>query len=126
MNQRALPRWLPAALCLAVLAGATTPLAAQAFNYAEALQKSMFFYEAQQSGPLPSWNRVQWRGGAALNDGADVGRNLTGGWFDAGDHVKYGFPMAASATLLAWGGVEYRDAYADAGQLEALLDNLRF
>ena len=30
---------------------------APAFNYAEALQKSLYFYEAQQSGPLPSWNR---------------------------------------------------------------------
>ena len=29
------------------------PLAAPRFNYAEALQKSVLFYEAQQSGKLP-------------------------------------------------------------------------
>ncbi|MEH1164459.1 glycoside hydrolase family 9 protein [Micromonospora sp. CPCC 205539] len=96
------------------------------FNYAEALQKSLFFYEAQQSGPLPDWNRVSWRGDSALTDGADVGQDLTGGWYDAGDHVKFGFPMAFSATMLAWGAVEYRAGYAASGQLPHLLNNLRF
>ncbi|MFE9956619.1 glycoside hydrolase family 9 protein [Micromonospora sp. NPDC005299] len=109
-------------------AGARTgsALAAPAFNYAEALQKSLFFYEAQQSGRKPAWNRVSWRGDSALTDGADVGLDLTGGWYDAGDHVKFGFPMAFSATMLAWGAVEYRDAYAASGQLPNLLNNLRW
>ncbi|MGN9803493.1 glycoside hydrolase family 9 protein [Micromonospora sp. L32] len=100
--------------------------AAPAFNYSEALQKSLFFYEAQQSGRKPSWNRVSWRGDSALTDGADVGLDLTGGWYDAGDHVKFGFPMAFSATMLAWGAVEYRDGYVASGQLPHLLNNLRF
>ncbi|MFY1684342.1 glycoside hydrolase family 9 protein [Micromonospora sp. WMMD730] len=96
------------------------------FNYPEALQKSLLFYEAQQSGKKPSWNRVSWRGDSALTDGADVGVDLTGGWYDAGDHVKFGFPMAFSATMLAWGAVEYRDGYVASGQLTPLLNNLRF
>ncbi|WFE64706.1 glycoside hydrolase family 9 protein [Micromonospora sp. WMMD714] len=96
------------------------------FNYPEALQKSLLFYEAQQSGKKPSWNRVSWRGDSALTDGSDVGVDLTGGWYDAGDHVKFGFPMAFSATMLAWGAVEYRDGYVAAGQLTPLLNNLRF
>ncbi|GIJ28722.1 hypothetical protein Vqi01_38840 [Micromonospora qiuiae] len=100
--------------------------AAPAFNYAEALQKSLLFYEAQQSGKLPEWNRVSWRGDSALRDGADVGLDLTGGWYDAGDHVKFGFPMAFSTTMLAWGAVEYRSGYAASGQLTHLLNNLRF
>ena len=79
----------------------TTKAQGPAFNYGEALQKSLFFYEAQQSGVLPDWNRVNWRGDSALNDGADVGRDLTGGWYDAGDHVKFGLPMAGSVTMLA-------------------------
>ena len=45
---------------------ASAPLTANAaeevdINYAEALQKSMFFYEVQQCGELPDWNFVQWR-----------------------------------------------------------------
>jgi endoglucanase len=104
----------------------TTTAQGPSFNYGEALQKSLFFYEAQQSGVLPDWNRVNWRGDSGLNDGADVGRDLTGGWYDAGDHVKFGFPMAASVTLLAMGAVEYRSAYVQSGQLTHLLNNLRF
>jgi hypothetical protein len=114
------------ALAVTAPAGAAPAVAAPAFNYAEALQKSLFFYEAQQSGRLPDWNRVSWRGDSALTDGADVGVDLTGGWYDAGDHVKFGFPMAFSATMLAWGAVEYRDGYVASGQLPHLLNNLRF
>jgi endoglucanase len=103
------------------------PVAATgAFDYGEALQKSLFFYEAQRSGKLPAARRVSWRGDSGLRDGADVGHDLTGGWYDAGDHVKFGFPMAASATMLAWGLVEYRDAYASSCQLPVALDQLRW
>ncbi|WP_442932451.1 glycoside hydrolase family 9 protein [Micromonospora sp. NBC_01699] len=110
----------------APVAASGTAVAAPAYNYAEALQKSLYFYEAQQSGRLPDWNRVSWRGDSALTDGADAGLDLTGGWYDAGDHVKFGFPMAFSATMLAWGAVEYRDGYAASGQLPHLLNNLRY
>ncbi|MFF5218898.1 glycoside hydrolase family 9 protein [Micromonospora sp. NPDC000442] len=106
--------------------GAVTAAAGPTFNYAEALQKSLLFYEAQQSGELPDWNRVSWRGDSGLRDGSDVGVDLTGGWYDAGDHVKFGFPMAFSATMLAWGAVEYRAGYAASGQLTHLLNNLRY
>jgi hypothetical protein len=103
------------------------PLAkAAAFNYAEALQKSIFFYECQRGGKLPKNNRVSWRGDSGLQDGADNGVDLAGGWYDAGDHVKFGLPMAASATMLAWGVVEYRDGFVKAGQLEPMLDNLKW
>jgi endoglucanase len=101
-------------------------LFAQSFNYGEALQKSLFFYEAQRSGALPTTKRINWRGDSGLSDGADVGRDLTGGWYDAGDHVKFGLPMAASATMLAWGIVENRSAYVSTGQLDTALDQLKW
>lgn len=107
-------------------AGSVPAQAAGPYNYGEALQKSIWFYEAQQSGPKPSWSRVGWRSDSALTDGSDVGVNLTGGWYDAGDHVKFGLPMAFSTTMLAWGAVEYRNAYTNSGQLAPLLNNLRF
>ena len=42
-------------------------------------------------------------------DGCDVGKQLYGGWFDAGDHVKFGFPMAWTTTVLAWGMIDYEN-----------------
>lgn len=131
-NYSSIIRWRIPVLCLALLtlfvlaAASPAAQAAAPFNYGEALQKSLFFYEAQQSGPKPTWNRVTWRGPSGLTDGADVGKDLTGGWYDAGDHVKFGFPMAASTTMLAWGAVEYRDAYVQSGQLDELTNNLKF
>src|SRR5688572_2969948 len=112
------------ATCMALFSPAL--YAQSSFNYAEALQKSLFFYEAQRSGDLPANNRVNWRGDSGLQDGADVGRDLTGGWYDAGDHVKFGLPMAATATMLAWSLVEYRNAYVQTGQLANALDQLKW
>ncbi|SEB05567.1 endoglucanase Cel9A [Paenibacillus sp. 276b] len=122
------------ALSVGLLAGSTSiqawsgkaDAAAGNHNYAEALQKAVYFYETQRSGNLPEDNRVEWRGDSGLNDGADVGVDLTGGWYDAGDHVKFGLPMAYSATMLAWSVVEYREGYEQAGQLEEIKDNLRW
>jgi endoglucanase len=127
-SPRTLLATLTALLLGAGLVWVTAPAgaaAAPAYSYGEALQKSLFFYEAQVSGRKPAWNRVSWRGDSALRDGADVGLDLTGGWYDAGDHVKFGLPMAFSTTMLAWGAVENRAAYANSGQLTHLLDNLR-
>ncbi len=115
---------LAAGLLAAPLASGAS--AAPAFNYAEALQKSMYFYQAQRSGDLPADFPVSWRGDSGLTDGADVGKDLTGGWYDAGDHVKFGLPMAFSATMLAWGAIESPGGYTKAGQLDELKDNLRF
>ncbi|KAJ8476759.1 hypothetical protein OPV22_020486 [Ensete ventricosum] len=72
-----------------------------------ALTKSLLFFEAQRSGKLPPNQRVTWRGDSALNDGKDNGVDLSGGYFDAGDNVKFGFPFAYSLTAIAWGVVEF-------------------
>ena len=92
------------------------------FNYGKALQFSYLFYEANRSGALPAHNRIEWRGNSTMNDGSDVRRDLTGGYFDAGDHVKFGFPMAYSMTMLAWGAIVFEDAYRNTGQLEIAKD----
>lgn len=111
------------------------------FNYGEALQKSFLFYGAQRSGELPSNNRIDWRNDSALGDtqaiydannngtldpGETISRDLSGGYYDAGDYMKYAFPMAASMTMLSWGVVEYRDAYENSGQLDEVLDTIKW
>lgn len=95
-------------------------------NYGEALQKSILFYEAQQGGDLPEWNRIPWRGDATLKDGADVGVDLSGGWVDAGDNVKFNYPLAFTVVNLAWSGIEYENAYQKSGQLKHLTQNIKW
>lgn len=38
----------------------------------------LYFYEAQRSGQLPSETRVSWRNSSCLDDGKDVGLDLSG------------------------------------------------
>ncbi len=94
--------------------------AASTPNYAEALQKSLFFYECQQAGPLPEWNRVEWRADSTMID------EIKGGWYDAGDHVKFNMPMAYTASVLAWGLYQYPDGIESCGEMQNYVNNLEF
>ena len=59
------------------------------YNYNELLAKSIYFYEIQRSGLLPSkFKRVKWRGDSMLKDGCSVDVDLSRGWFD-GKKVKH-------------------------------------
>lgn len=98
-----------------------------AFNYGEALQKSLLFYELQRSGNIDEATaRTNWRGDSGMSDGADVGLDLTGGLYDAGDNVKFNLPMAYTAAMLAWSVYEDKAAYEQSGQLEYALGNIKW
>uniref|UniRef100_H2YH71 cellulase n=1 Tax=Ciona savignyi TaxID=51511 RepID=H2YH71_CIOSA len=96
------------------------------YNYAEALAKSMLFYEAQRSGTLPSDQRVPWRSDSGLSDGADNNIDLAGGYYDGAGYIKYNFPMAFSTTLLSWGVIRYKRTYEALGQLDYVLDTIKW
>ena len=51
---------------------------------------------------------------------------LLGGYHDAGDNVKFGFPLAYSMTVLAWSIIEYRGQLAQANQLQYAMDALKW
>ncbi len=105
---------------------ATPVSAASKYNYAEALQKSMFFYEVQQSGVLPEWNSVPWRDNSMVDESGKDTDKVPGGWYDAGDHFKFTLTNAYSVSLLAWGYLEYEDAIKKAGLDELYKNNMKF
>lgn len=76
-------------------------------NYREALAKSILFFQGQRSGRLPSNQEVKWRSSSGLSDGFLAHVDLTGGYYDAGDNVKFNFPMAFTTTMLSWSTLEY-------------------
>lgn len=127
------------------------------FNYAEALQKSLYFYDAEKSGSGITGGRLEWRGDSELADrriplvpkgATNVGTNLSqafinanraildpdgdgfidvsGGFHDAGDHVRFGLPQAYSASTLAWGMFEFPDAFVQSGQRDHMVEILRW
>ncbi|KAE8657300.1 Endoglucanase 20 [Hibiscus syriacus] len=70
------------------------------YDYKDALGKSILFFEGQRSGKLPV--------------------NLVGGYYDAGDNVKFVWPMAFTVTLLSWAAVEFRHEIDSADELNHL------
>lgn len=52
--------------------------------------------------------------------------NLVGGYYDAGDHVKFGMPMAFTVTMLAWGAIEFRKGITDLDQMGHTLWAIRW
>lgn len=97
------------------------------YNYGEALQKSILFYELQRSGDLSLGTvRTNWRGNCGMDDGSDVGLDLTGGLNDAGDNMKFNLPMSYTGSVLAWSIYEYGSAYEESGQLEYLEETIRW
>ncbi len=99
------------------------------FNYAEALQKTILFYENQRSGSLSTSTiptRIPWKGDCQLTDGRAQGVDLVGGVVDAGDNMKYGFTTGTATSYLAWGLLEYEQAYRNAGQYQWMTNQLRW
>ncbi|KAJ4761809.1 Endoglucanase [Rhynchospora pubera] len=95
--------------------------------YANALHKALMFFNAQRSGKLPKNNGVSWRGNSGMGDGlktTDFG--LVGGYYDAGDNIKFHFPMAFSMTLLSWTVVEYSEKYKALGEYDHVRDIIRW
>lgn len=104
------------------------------FNYKEAFQKTVFFLEQQRVGAvadgvtLPNGtvipNRVSWKSNSYPSDGKAITNDpyspngvpdLTGGWFDAGDPPKWAPALTVASTMLAWGRLEYPNAYTGTG-----------
>lgn len=52
--------------------------------------------------------------------------NLVGGYYDAGDHVKFGLPMAFSVTMLSWGAIDFRQEIVGLSQMGHTLDAIKW
>ena len=89
-------------------------------EYKKALWMTTRFYGGQRAGDnnwllynhLPSGVNASLRGKSFLGDG-DAGYDLSGGWFDCGDHVKFGQTEYYSAYMLLKGYAEFPAGYSD-------------
>ncbi|XP_041992997.1 endoglucanase 10-like [Salvia splendens] len=101
------------------------PPGAIAKNYADALKVATQFLDIQKAGKLED-NQITWRGDSALDDGSEAKLDLSKGMYDAGDHMKFGFPMAFTATVLSWAILEYGDQMKAVDQLEPVQGSLKW
>nr|AKH03681.1 endo-1,4-beta-glucanase [Hevea brasiliensis] len=97
-------------------------------NYTLALHKALLFFNAQKSGKLPKNNGIPWRGDSGLQDGNDTDfkGGLVGGYYDAGDNVKFHFPMAFTMTMLSWSLIEYNHKYEAIGEYSHMRDLIKW
>ncbi|KAL5778184.1 hypothetical protein ACOSP7_011110 [Xanthoceras sorbifolium] len=94
-------------------------------KYDEALKTAMQFFDVQKSGKLVD-NKISWRGDSGLKDGSEENVDLSKGMYDAGDHMKFGFPMAFTATVLSWAILEYGDQMEAVDQLKPARESLKW
>ncbi|KAI9394589.1 hypothetical protein POPTR_005G115400v4 [Populus trichocarpa] len=94
-------------------------------KYADALEIALQFFDGQKSGKLVN-NRIGWRGDSGLLDGIEMNLDLSKGMYDAGDLMKFGFPMAFTATMLSWAILEYEENMKTAKQLGHARDSLKW
>ncbi|PIN17825.1 Cellulase [Handroanthus impetiginosus] len=118
--------FLPHFLVLVLSLFPTFSMSELIFDYGDALSKSLLYFEAQRSGRLPYNQRMRWRHHSGLTDGLEQGVDLVGGYYDAGDNVKFGLPMAFTITMLSWGVIEFRDQIAAAGELRHALEAIKW
>lgn len=52
--------------------------------------------------------------------------DLVGGYYDAGDNLKLGFPMAFTITMLSWSTLEFRDKLQNNNELSNALSAIKW
>lgn len=65
-----------------------------------------------------------------MNDGkSETGsfyKDLVGGYYDAGDAIKFNFPMSFAMTMLSWSVIEYSAKYEAAGELNHVKEIIKW
>lgn len=96
-------------------------------DYALALQDSVIFFDANKCGPNAGvGNYFSWRGACHTQDGSDVSLDLTGGYHDAGDHVKFALPAGYAMGVLNWALYEFGDSFTASSSKAKLDATLRY
>ena len=113
-------------LLLSVTGQPTIPSDKPVFDYTQAHQHSLVFFMGQQLGKLPEWNTLDWRADSALDDGKDVGLDLSRNYADCGDHVMFGMPGSFALYTLALSGLHYRAEYERIGEWQRFLNILKW
>ncbi|MDE6426192.1 MAG: glycoside hydrolase family 9 protein, partial [Ruminococcus sp.] len=116
-------------------------------NYGEALALSLYFYDANECGCDVDSGSLNWRGNchtydasASLDNAVGLGNSekelirqatgsstvdVSGGYHDAGDHVKFNLTMGFNATSLGWAYFDYPEVFKETNTEAHLLDVLR-
>ena len=120
---------------------------AESPDYGDALKMALYFYDANECGAEVDNNPLTWRGNChtyddsanlssatglgeaekqvirSQNGGKDI-VDLTGGYHDAGDHIKSTMTMGFSGTSLAWSMYSHPEVFEQTDTTNHALDIL--
>ncbi len=136
--------FIAAALCLCVM---SSSVFADNYDYGMVQSASIQFYDANMCGDeVSDKSLVDWRGNchsadltvpldtehtdltqdfieqnrAVLDSDGDGSVNVSGGYHDAGDFVKFGLPQMYTAVTLQWALYEFNDSFKSNNDTEHL------
>ena len=112
-------------------------------NYLEALAMSLYFYDSNACGSGITGGPLTWRGDCHVYDSeAEIGSlggekqyvdpdgdgkvDVSGGFHDAGDHIKFNLTIGFGMNALALSHYLNPDVYKEAGALDHLLYELKW
>ena len=82
-------------------------------DYVEAAWMTTRFYGAQRSGQGPNWVLDGTNNPTSFTGDKYNGKDVSGGWFDCGDHVMYGQSQGFASYVLALSFAEFTKGYYD-------------
>ncbi|GAA5806672.1 hypothetical protein MFLAVUS_000020 [Mucor flavus] len=95
------------------------------YDYAEVLHKSYLFYHSQKSGYLP-YQRLAWRSDSCKVCVGDFGEDLSRGWYEAANTMKWGLPLGWTVTQLAFNIMMFEDSMNSVDELAEGLELLKW
>ena len=82
-------------------------------DYIEAAWMTTRFYGAQRSGQGPNWVLDGTNNPTSFTNEKYNGKDVSGGWFDCGDHVMFGQTQGYSSYVLALSFAEFTKGFYD-------------
>ncbi len=82
-------------------------------DYIEAAWMTTRFFGAQRSGEGPNWILDGTNYTKSFTKDNYNGKDVSGGWFDCGDHVMYGQSQGYASYILALGYSEFTKGFYD-------------
>jgi hypothetical protein len=99
---------------VAIMGMATTALAELSVDdFTEAAWITTRFYGAQRSGEGPNWILDGTNFTTSFTSDSYQGNDVSGGWFDCGDHAMFGQPQSWASYILAVSYAEFTEGFYD-------------
>lgn len=98
----------------ATMSSAAATGAFTAEQYKKALWMTTRYFGAIRSGDVPNWALQDSKYSTSFVKDSYKGNDVSGGWFDCGDHVMFGQTQFYAAYLLAKGFATWKNGFTDA------------